>query len=98
MAWRKVIILEATELTSHLQKEPGMLAYTLAQEVKGSKDLATKTNPDRYYMLECYKSRDAFSSHMKSAHFTKWGPKLSEYVDNGPLQILAPVFAPGSKL
>ena len=75
-----------------------MLAYTLCQEVKGSKDLTTKTNPDRYFMVECYKSRDTFSAHLKSAHFTKWGPKLGEFVDNGPMQFLAPVFAPGSKL
>lgn len=70
-----------------------MFGYTLAQEVKGAKDLTTRTNPDVYVMLEHYKDRDAFASHMKSAHFQKWGPKLMESMTSGPLKILAPAIA-----
>lgn len=62
-----------TELMTETHKEAGIIAYTLAQEVKGSKDLNNKVQPDKYYMIEHYKSLDAFIFHVKTPHFKKCG-------------------------
>lgn len=61
------------EMMQETHKEPGILAYTLCQEAKGSSKLNEKVNEDLYYMVEVYGDYAAFSSHMKSGHYQKRG-------------------------
>ncbi|KAI8999928.1 hypothetical protein DFJ74DRAFT_672668 [Hyaloraphidium curvatum] len=79
------------ELMTESLKEPGMLTYTLTQQAKNPKELASRTEPEKYFMVEHYKDRDAFVAHLKSPHFAKLGSKLGQYTTNGPMKFLTPL-------
>lgn len=62
----------ATELVAFSLRDKGCLGYDLYR---------SRTNDDRFMIIETWEDRDALKAHTETDHFKRLSPKLSEYAN-----------------
>lgn len=55
-----------------VRDEPGCVRFDIHRDAK---------NPNRFYLYEVYRDREAFEVHLKSIHFKKWLSAVEGMVD-----------------
>lgn len=63
------LVEAATELVSFSLRDKGCISYDLYQ---------SKTNDDRYMIIETWQSREDLKAHSESDHFRRLVPRLEE--------------------
>lgn len=68
----KKLVEAATELVAFSLRDKGSISYDLYQ---------SKTNDDRYMIVETWESREALKAHSESEHFKRLVPELEKHSD-----------------
>lgn len=66
----KKLVEKATELVSFSLHDKGCIGYDLYQ---------SKTNDDRYLIVETWESEEALKAHQCTDHFKRLAPDLQKY-------------------
>ena len=66
----KKLVEAATELVAFSLRDKGSISYDLYQ---------SKTNDDRYMIVETWESREALKAHSESEHFKRLVPELEKH-------------------
>lgn len=64
------LVEAATELVAFSLRDKGCISYDLYQ---------SKTNSDRYMIVETWASRDDLKAHSESEHFKRLVPEMEKY-------------------
>lgn len=67
---RRHLVEAATELVAFSLRDKGCISYDLYE---------SKTNDDRFMIIETWESREDLKAHSESDHFKRLAPELEKY-------------------